>query len=292
MRNEGQSIKRCLASIADQDYPSDSSRSARLRRASRATTRWRSPVLSRQRPAWTVRTNPRRIQAAAWNAGIRAASGEIVGIVSGHAELGPAYVRSAVDALDRMRADIVGGPVRAVAETPIGAAIAIATSTPFGVGGARHHYLTEPAYVDTVFMGVARRETWLRYPFDEEFVRNQDDELSYRLLDAGGRILCDPAIESCYRSRSTLCGPLAPVLRLRLLEGPGPPGASAPGTRPATSSRLPWSRHSVAGAILGVISRKARVGTAWRSACTRLTTAVAAVRYRDRSAPIRLRCWR
>ena len=103
-----------------------------------------------------------------------------------------------------MRADIVGGPVRAVADTPIGAAIAIATSTPYGVGGARHHYLTEPAYVDTVFMGVARRETWLRYPFNEEFVRNQDDELSYRLLDAGGRIVCDPAIESFYRSRSTL----------------------------------------------------------------------------------------
>ena len=110
-------------------------------------------------------------------------------------------------------ADMVGGPVRAVADSAIGAAIAIATSTPYGVGGARHHYLTEPAYVDTVFMGVARRETWLRYPFDEEFVRNQDDELSYRLLDDGGRILCDPAIESTYRSpmsTSATCGASTP----------------------------------------------------------------------------------
>jgi hypothetical protein len=34
-------------------------------------------------------------------------------------------------------------------------------------------------------------------------VRDQDDELSYRLLDDGGRIICNPAIRSSYRNRST-----------------------------------------------------------------------------------------
>ena len=151
---------------------------------------------------------------------------------------------AAVDALLRMRADLVGGPVRAVADTPIGAAIAIATSTPYGVGGARHHYLTEPAYVDTVFMGVARRETWLRYPFNEEFVRNQDDELSYRLLDAGGRIALRPGDRE-----------LVPEsINAARLSGANTPttgaGRSASSrfirARPesATSSRLPWLRRS------------------------------------------------
>ena len=51
------------------------------------------------RRGWAVRTNPRRIQAAAWNDGIQAASGDVVGIVSGHTELGRAYVGAAVDTL-------------------------------------------------------------------------------------------------------------------------------------------------------------------------------------------------
>ena len=158
------------------------------------------------RPGWAVLPNPRRIQAAAWNAGIAVATGDIVGIVSGHAVLAPDYVRRAVEAIEATGADMVGGPVNAVGGGPIGEAVSIAISTPFGVGGARHHYATERTEVDTVFMGLARRETYQRFPFDESMVRNQDDELSYRLLDAGGRIVCDPAIVSAYTSRATLGG--------------------------------------------------------------------------------------
>ena len=39
---------------------------------------------------------------------------------------------------------------------------------------------------------------------DKEMVRNQDDELSYRLLEHGGRIVCNPAIRSSYHNRATL----------------------------------------------------------------------------------------
>ena len=284
MRNEGPSITRCLASIAAQEYPSDLLEVLVYDGKSTDDSAAIARTFATGRRGWSVRTNHRLIQAAAWNAGIQDASGEIVGIVSGHAELAPAYVRSAVDTLDRMRADIVGGPVRAVADTPIGAAIAVATSTPYGVGGARHHYLTEPAYVDTVFMGVARRETWLRYPFNEEFVRNQDDELSYRLLDDGGRIVCDPAIQSCYRSRSTLGALWLQYFdygcwKVRVLQA---------------HPRQARVRHLVplavvatlgGGAVLGVTSRKARAGTTLTLMVYGVVTAAAATRYRDRNRP-------
>ena len=284
MRNEGSNIERCLASIADQDYPSDLLEVLVYDGESTDDSMAVADAFAAGRRGWAVRTNPHRIQAAAWNAGIQAASGEIVGIVSGHAELAPAYVRCAIDALGRMRADIVGGPVRAVADTPIGAAIAIATSTPYGVGGARHHYLTEPAYVDSVFMGVARRETWLRYPFNEEFVRNQDDELSYRLLDAGGRIACDPTIESFYRSRSTLGSLWRQYFdygcwKVRVLQA---------------HPRQARVRHLVplalvatlgGGAILGVTSRKARAWTTLTLMLYGVATAAAATRYGDRKSP-------
>jgi hypothetical protein len=42
--------------------------------------------------------------------------------------------------------------------------------------------------------------------FDEELIRNQDDELSYRIRQAGGRIRFDPRIVVEYEPRATLGG--------------------------------------------------------------------------------------
>jgi GT2 family glycosyltransferase len=78
-------------------------------------------------------------------------------------------------------------------------------STRFGVGGAEFRYSQKENEVDTVFMGVCRRDLYERIGgFDPEMVRNQDDELSYRLLEHGGRIVCNPKIRSVYRNRATL----------------------------------------------------------------------------------------
>src|SRR3712207_9334971 len=40
--------------------------------------------------------------------------------------------------------------------------------------------------------------------FDEELVRNQDDELNYRVIKAGHKILLSPKIKSVYYSRGSL----------------------------------------------------------------------------------------
>jgi succinoglycan biosynthesis protein ExoA len=204
MYNEATTIRSCLESLAAQDYPRDHLEVIVLDGGSSDDSWQIAERLVAEQPGWLLKHNPRRIQAAAWNEGIRIASGDVVGIVSGHAQLADNYVRQCVETLKRSGADMVGGPVRAIGEGTIGEAVAVAMSTPFGVGGASHHYLTEPGEVDTVFMGVCRRATWLRFPFDESMVRNQDDEMSYRLRDAGGRIICDPAIESTYQNRSSL----------------------------------------------------------------------------------------
>jgi hypothetical protein len=85
-------------------------------------------------------------------------------------------------------------------------AAAVATSTSFGVGGAKFHYASEEGPVDTVYMGLCRADVYRSLKFDEEMVRNQDDELSYRLLDRGGTIVVNPAIRSVYYGRATWSG--------------------------------------------------------------------------------------
>ena len=59
--------------------------------------------------------------------------------------------------------------------------------------------------MDTVYMGLCHRSVYERIGgFDEEMIRNQDDELSYRLRKAGGRIVCNPQIRSYYYNRAGL----------------------------------------------------------------------------------------
>src|SRR5262249_39132655 len=70
----------------------------------------------------------------------------------------------------------------------------------------------EPRYVDTVPFGCWRRELFQRIGFfDEELVRNQDEELNYRLSRAGGEILLLPDVVSYYYARES------PKLAARML---------------------------------------------------------------------------
>lgn len=65
----------------------------------------------------------------------------------------------------------------------------------------------EAAFVDTLAFGAYRREVFdCIGGFDEDLVRNQDDELNLRLTRAGGRIWMDPTIRSTYWSCGTLAG--------------------------------------------------------------------------------------
>ena len=284
MRNEEAAIERCLRSIAAQDYPPDRLEVLVYDGGSTDRSVSIAEAVAGGRPGWAIRPNPRRIQAAAWNQEIADASGDVVGILSGHAELDAGYTRNAIRVLRDTGADMVGGPVRTIAEGAIGEGIAVATSTPFGVGGARHHDVSAATDVDTVFMGICRRETWLRFPFAEEMVRNQDDELSYRLLDAGGRIVCDPSIRSWYRSRSTLGGAWHQYFdygrwKVRVIQA-HPRRARARHFAPV--ALVTWL---IGGSLLGVVSGTARAITLLGMATYATATIAAALGNRDRRRP-------
>jgi glycosyltransferase involved in cell wall biosynthesis len=205
MRNESEFIERCLSSIFAQDYPADRLEVLVMDGQSTDGSRQTVAGLCQQHSNFHLLANPKVIQSAAWNEGIINCTGEIIGIVSGHAELAPDYVSKAVETLIRTKADLVGGPTCPYSDRLVGKAIAAAMCTPFGVGGGRFHYSMLEEKVDTVFMGLCWRSVYeLIGGFDEEMVRNQDDEFSYRLGKAGGKIICNPSIRSSYCNRSTV----------------------------------------------------------------------------------------
>jgi len=206
MRNEENYIGRCLASIFAQDYP-DNRLEVFVLDGQSTDGSWQIVEhLFQGHPNCHLLPNLKITQAAGWNLGIQASHGEIIGIVSAHAELASDYVSMAVETLLRTGADMVGGPMRAYGDGRVGRAVALATSTPFGIGGGRFHYTDREEEADA-YMGLCWRELYERIGgFDEEMVRNQDDELIYRLRKHGGRIVCNPAIRSRYYNRSTLAG--------------------------------------------------------------------------------------
>ena len=90
--------------------------------------------------------------------------------------------------------------------TAVARAIAVALSHPFGVGNSYFRIgVSEPRWVDNVAFGCWRREIFSRVGvFDEEMVRNQDDEFNHRVIRRGGRILLVPGVVSQYFARRTL----------------------------------------------------------------------------------------
>ena len=205
VRNEARHIGRCLDAVLAQDYARDRVQVLVVDGMSEDGTREIVAKRAARDTRVTLLDNPERIVPSALNRGIRAACGDVIVRVDGHTVIAPDYVRRCVEALSATHADNVGGPMQAIGETYIARAIALATSSRFGVGGASFHYADRPCSVDTLYMGAYRREVFDRIGlFDEELVRNQDDEFNFRLIEAGGKIWLDPKIRSTYYSRSTL----------------------------------------------------------------------------------------
>ncbi len=205
VRNEARWIASCLDAVLAQDYPPAKLEILVADGASQDGTREFVSARARQDPRILLLDNPEHIVATGMNRALKQASGDVIVRVDGHTLIAPDYVRQCVLALTRTAAACVGGRMNAVGQGAVGRAVALATSSRFGVGGARFHYLEQAAWVDTVYLGAWRRDLFTRLgPFDEELVRNQDDELSYRIRAQGGQILLSPAIRSRYFCRATL----------------------------------------------------------------------------------------
>lgn len=142
---------------------------------------------------------------AGLNIGIRAAAHPVVVRVDSHSMLPAEYTRIAVETLVRTGADNVGGIMDARGETSFERAVALAYTTPVGLGGAAFHVGGQEGPADTVYLGVFRRSALERVGlFDETIKRGQDWELNRRLRDTGGTVWFTPELAVTYRPRSTV----------------------------------------------------------------------------------------
>lgn len=149
--------------------------------------------------------NHKKIVSSGLNSAIKSTSAEIIIRMDVHTEYADDYVLSCVNALYDTGAQNVGGPAQTRATTYFQKANSLAYHSSFGVGGALFHNIYYEGWVDTVTYGCWKRSTLLDLGlFDEELVRNQDDEMNLRIVRAGGRIWQTPSIRSWYLPRDSI----------------------------------------------------------------------------------------
>jgi glycosyltransferase involved in cell wall biosynthesis len=190
--NEESNIAASIAGVLGQDYPADRMEILVADGGSTDRTRDRVLEIARDNPRWAIRIldNPGKFPGNGLNVGIRRAAGEILVRVDGHCIIDRRHVRDCVEALRNGLADNVGGRFAAVGETWFGRAVALATTSRIGNGGARYRYSHGRMLVDTVPLGAWRAETFRRFGLFLEGIRAAEDvELNYRIRGRGGRVL-------------------------------------------------------------------------------------------------------
>lgn len=205
VRNEGKTIEKTLKALFLQEYPSDRFEVVVADGNSNDDTREILIKIQEYENRLKVIDNPKGIVSSGLNLAIQHSIGEIIIRIDGHTEVATDYIKQCIAALEKSGADNVGGKMTAIGTSRVGKAIAIATSTPFGIGGSRFHYSNKEEKVDTVYLGAWKRSIFDRIGlFDEDLVRNQDDEWNYRLRERGGKIFLSQKIKSKYEVRNSL----------------------------------------------------------------------------------------
>ena len=205
-RNEERFIRACLESLTSQTYPT--TRIEIIVVDGNSTDNTRRIVETCSHPDKRIRllTNPQEYVASGLNHGIAAATGEIIIRMDGHATANHDFVEQSVRLLrSHPEAWSVGGPIVHEGHGVTGQAIAIAMSHPFGVGNAKHRFPDYKGFADSTAMATCWRWLFERVgTFDENFVRNEDDDLSFRITKHGGRIYVSPAVRYTYCVRDGL----------------------------------------------------------------------------------------
>ena len=207
--NEEKYIAKCIDSILQQDYSKDDLEVLFVDGMSTDNTRNIVAQYSAKYPFICLLDNPHKIVPYAMNTGIAAAKGDVVIRLDAHAEYPTDYFSQLVHYLDVLEgAENVGGVCVTLpcSNRVIAIAIAEALSCSFGMGNSYFRTGADAIKsVDTVPFGCFHKQFLKKIGlYDNDLVRNQDDELNGRIIKAGGKIYLIPQIKIKYFARDQI----------------------------------------------------------------------------------------
>ncbi|MBQ3277514.1 MAG: glycosyltransferase [Oscillospiraceae bacterium] len=153
-----------------------------------------------------VLDNPKRIQASGWNVAITHATGDVISRIDAHTCLPSAFSALVMQRILQGE-DVVGGPRPCIIEndTPWGRTLLAVENSLFGSSINASRRSKEHSYVKTMFHASYRREVFEKVGlFNEQLLRTEDNEMHYRIRQAGFKLCYDPEIVSYQYARSSL----------------------------------------------------------------------------------------
>ncbi|HUL38169.1 MAG TPA: glycosyltransferase family 2 protein [Thermodesulfobacteriota bacterium] len=204
-RNEAAYIESCVRNVYKFSSPEGGFEVIVIDGMSTDGTRDLLTSLKNEFPDLIVIDNPNGTVPHAMNLGIEQARGEYIVRTDVRCIHPRNYLCDLLELSRRTGSDNVGGVLVPIeGNAYIQKSIALAYKSSVAMGGAlrdRGSFLGE---TDTVYGGCFRRDRLLEIgKYDVEMVRNQDDELSFRLRKKGGKIVQDGSIKVHYHPRKS-----------------------------------------------------------------------------------------
>jgi len=205
-RNEEKFLPVSLAAIESQDYPKDRYELIAVDGGStdRSVEILKSSPISVSRTV--IATGKSLTIPAAMNLGIRNARGSVIIKLDAHGYASGNFIRTIAERLtEDARLGAVGGHIVQLGDTPVAQANGWARTSAFGPGKGPYTAGQNEAYVSTVQCGGYRRDVLNSVGvFDEEIGVGEDEEINWRIVKAGYKILFTPEIQFFYFARPTL----------------------------------------------------------------------------------------
>ncbi len=133
-------------------------------------------------------------------------TGDALMRVDAHAFIPSEFIRRNVEVLVSGE-DVSGGQVISICpdDKSISETLLIAENSIFCGGVAKFRRITQREYVKTMAFGLYRREVFEAVgKYNELLPRSEDNDMNYRVRQAGYRLCCDPQIRSTRVNRSSL----------------------------------------------------------------------------------------
>lgn len=200
--NEEKYIEGCIRSLEEQSYEKDKYQIFIIDGNSTDRTTEVVNNLIEEFSNIKLFNNPKKIQAAAFNIGIENSDTEYSFVVGAHATYDKDFIRNSIQSIKENNVECVGGKVTFDAKTSIGKYFALARGTLLGGGVASYRYSDKKQLVDTASFGCYKTSVLKDVGgYNEELIKNQDNDINKRIIASGGKILFDPIIKFTYFTR-------------------------------------------------------------------------------------------
>ncbi len=207
--NEENFLPRLLEDIKSQEYPHEYTEVVLIDGMSQDKTKAIMEAFKAEDNGFynvQVLDNPKRIQAAGWNVAVDNFTGDVLSRIDAHTHIPSDFSRKVMADIEQGE-NVVGGkrPCLVESDSKWAKMLLSTENALFGSSINSSRRSETKTYINTMFHASYRREVFEKVGhFNEKLIRTEDNEMHYRIREAGYKLLYDPEIVSYQYARSSL----------------------------------------------------------------------------------------